>query len=324
MFRSQTSRFIASICTLSLAAMILAGCGGEGKALGIQPIPEPSRHDYSGAGYQSPNYHPYQTPSRVIPTGENRTHIGADYEPREQLQKITGGLRGGFTWYMGPSRDGVGVNRLINYDKDLTTRNGTTSALLSNDGFYPFKVQPRMRFGRGLSGGTVARIALFDARLLLNEILPPEFQIVDGGPYTGGAVNEGDIVVGAFPANEVTETCGTGAAACATNYFTTSNGATYTHRAFLTLPDDFTLADLQRATSIITHELLHALGIQGHVDSIEFPDSLMGTSGEFFPSVGFVIRPIDREALQIIYMSQHTQQFPLARSSFLPRPIRRP
>ena len=31
---------------------------------------------------------------------------------------------------------------------------------------------------------------------------------------------------------------------------------------------------------VIVHELLHALGIVGHVDSIEFPDSIMGTSGE--------------------------------------------
>ncbi len=51
------------------------------------------------------------------------------------------------------------------------------------------------------------------------------------------------------------------------------------------------------------------MGIQGHVDSIEFPDSLMGTAGEFIPNFGFVLSKIDREILQIMYMSQRTDLY---------------
>ena len=52
------------------------------------------------------------------------------------------------------------------------------------------------------------------------------------------------------------------------------------------------------------HEMMHALGIWGHVDHMEFPDSVMGSSGHFFPNWSFILRPIDREALQVMYMSQ--------------------
>ncbi len=49
------------------------------------------------------------------------------------------------------------------------------------------------------------------------------------------------------------------------------------------------------------------MGIRGHVDSVEFPDSIMGTAGEFIPNVGFILGKIDREVLQIMYMSQLTE-----------------
>ena len=61
--------------------------------------------------------------------------------------------------------------------------------------------------------------------------------------------------------------------------------------------------------TVIIHELLHALGIKGHVDSIEFPDSIMGTSGDFFPNPGFTIHRIDREVLQIMYMQKLTDRY---------------
>ena len=61
--------------------------------------------------------------------------------------------------------------------------------------------------------------------------------------------------------------------------------------------------------SVIVHELLHALGIQGHVDSVEFPDSIMGTSGEHIPNLGHIISKIDREVLQIMYMSQQSDLY---------------
>ena len=77
----------------------------------------------------------------------------------------------------------------------------------------------------------------------------------------------------------------------------------------LLIPDDFDTSEYMFPRTVIVHELLHALGIQGHVDSIEFPDSVMGTSGDFFPNPGFTIHRIDREVLQIMYMSQRTRTY---------------
>ena len=61
--------------------------------------------------------------------------------------------------------------------------------------------------------------------------------------------------------------------------------------------------------TIIVHELLHALGIWGHVDSVEFPDSILGTSGNYVPNLGFILSRTDREVLQIMYMSQRTDLY---------------
>ena len=63
------------------------------------------------------------------------------------------------------------------------------------------------------------------------------------------------------------------------------------------------------AREVIVHELLHAMGIHGHVDSVEFPDSLMGSSGEYIPNLGNIISKIDQEVLQIMYMSQRTDLY---------------
>ena len=79
--------------------------------------------------------------------------------------------------------------------------------------------------------------------------------------------------------------------------------------AFLRIPDDFDVSEYMYPRSVIVHELLHALGTSGHVDSVEFPDSVMGTSGEYIPNLGHVISRIDREVLQIMYMSQRTDLY---------------
>ncbi len=86
-------------------------------------------------------------------------------------------------------------------------------------------------------------------------------------------------------------------------------GTNYTRSAILRIPDDFDTSQYTFPRTVIIHEFLHALGIQGHVDSIEFPDSIMGTSGDFFPNPGFTIHRIDREVLQIMYMQQKTDTY---------------
>ena len=80
----------------------------------------------------------------------------------------------------------------------------------------------------------------------------------------------------------------------------------YTRSSILHIPDDFDASEYTYSRSVIVHELLHALGIWGHVDSVEFPDSIMGASGGYIPNLGHIISRIDREVLQIMYMSQET------------------
>lgn len=87
-------------------------------------------------------------------------------------------------------------------------------------------------------------------------------------------------------------------------YRWTDLAETRTTRAGLFIPDDFDTSQYTYPRSVIVHELLHALGIYGHVDSVQFPDSIMGTYGEHFPNPGHIIGRTDREILQIMYMSQ--------------------
>ena len=94
--------------------------------------------------------------------------------------------------------------------------------------------------------------------------------------------------------------------ACARNRTTIFD---FTSLSILYLPDDFDTSEYTYPRSVIVHELLHALGIQGHVDSIEFPDSIMGKAGEFIPNIGHIISRIDKEVLQIMYMSQRSDLY---------------
>ena len=110
---------------------------------------------------------------------------------------------------------------------------------------------------------------------------------------------ETDLIVFACPA---------GAVACAGNrpHLLYPNR---TRSAVVYIPDDFDTSQYTYPRSVIIHELLHALGIVGHVDSVEFPDSIMGTAGEYIPNLGHIISKIDREVLQIMYMSQRTDLY---------------
>lgn len=152
-------------------------------------------HNYTRSAYQSPNYHPHEMPSHAYIWG-NTVHIGGDLEPKEALRRIA--TVNGINYFIGASRDGVGVDRLRNYAMDLETKDGTVSSYLSDDGFYPFRVKPRILLGRGfedLDLDNEAFGALLDSVQILNDALPPEFQIKIAGDYYGGPIYEGDIVV---------------------------------------------------------------------------------------------------------------------------------
>ena len=238
--------------------------------------------------------------------------IGGDLEPRENLRHVV--TQNGIRYFMGASRDGVGVDRLRNYEHDLKTRDGTDRfRLLSDYGFYPFDVPPVVYLPPSLfsSGNAGILEALWHSISILNDALPPEFQIyvlAHDDPNVAYEIEpRGTIFVEIHSPDSISVRCGTGAVACAIN--TIDRIAGYTRYSHLYIPDDFDVSEYTYPRSVIVHELLHALGIWGHVDSVEFPDSIMGATGEYIPNLGHIISKIDREILQIMYMSQLTELY---------------
>ena len=280
--------------------LILAGCGGGGLE---GPV---AQFDYSNAAEVRHSYTPYATGSHgylwATSDDEREIYLGGDLESQERLRHVV--TDNGIRYFIGASRDGVGVDRLQNYEDDLITQNETDPEGLSGHGFLPFNVQPSLYFDPDLLAPENAGIvqALADSIFILNDILPPEFQILVVESRASISVNPGEIIVRLESPAAIRSICGTNAVACAQN----TSGTGHTVSSVLHLPDDFNVDEYTYPRSVIVHELLHALGIQGHVDSIEFPDSVMGTAGEHIPNLGYIISKIDREVLQIMYMSQRT------------------
>ena len=287
--------------------LVLGACGGGGNGPAVSEI-EPGL-DYSSSADEHHSYTAYETGSYAytVGRGDDATlvYIGGDLEPQENLRHIA--TDNGVRYFMGASRDGVGVDRLKNYEHDLLTSDDTDPfGLVTDDGFYPFIVQPQLyadtEFAAADNAGVL--IALASAIQILNDALPPEFQIDIQTTRTDETASTGEIFVRLESPETIASTCGTGAVACAIN--SRSLILNYTASSVLYIPNDLDTSEYMYPRKVIVHELLHALGIVGHVDSIEFPDSIMGTSGEYIPNLGFVISKIDREVLQIMYMSQRT------------------
>ncbi len=295
-------------CLAIVLALPVAGCGGGGG--GEVSVASVSQLDYSNTAAPRHSYAPYQTRSHVYTWSGGpevrEVYIGGDLEPREALRHVL--TENGIRYFMGATRDGVGVGRLKNYEHDLITQNEADPYGWDGHGFMPFIIAPLMYLDQELLAPENAGIlrALIDSVLIVNDALPPEFQIEIAGAIPNPTVAfTGTIVVNLEAAATIGSICSAGAVACARNSFNTISD--YTRSSILHVPDDLDTSGLMYPRSVILHELLHALGIWGHVDSVEFPDSIMGAAGEYIPNPGHVISKIDREVLQIMYMSQETE-----------------
>jgi len=281
--------------------LLLSACGGGSSTL--PEVPEQVVQPYTQAAAPIVSYHPYATPSNIYEWG-NTIYIGGDLEPREALREIQ--EIDGVKYYLGHSRDGVGVSRLENFEYDLITENDTVHPLFSDSGFFPFDVQPRLWLDPRFVNDEEALGTLLSSVFIVNDALPPEYQILFSGTLEERPfVNEGDIFVELLPPAVVRSLCD-GGVACAINT-THSLPYPHTYSARILFPDDIEIASY--AQEVLVHEFLHAMGIQGHVDSIEFPDSIMGAVGDFFPNPGFTMHRVDREILQIMYMSKITELY---------------
>ena len=300
------NRMIGAAALIGLLAVGACGGGGEEPALSVSDL------DYSNSASVRHSYTEYETGSYAysVTRGDAATlvYIGGDQEPRENLSHVW--TESDIRFFMGASRDGVGVDRLKNYEHDLLTSDDTDPfGLLNDDGFYPFLIQPHLYGDTKLAAASNAGIliALIDAIEILNDALPPEYQIDTQTTRTNETAYGGEIFVRLESPETIASICGTGAVACANS--TISETLKYTHSSVLYLPDDLDTSEYVFPRSVIVHELLHALGISGHVDSVEFPDSVMGGTGEYIPSLGHIISKIDREVLQIMYMNKRTDLY---------------
>ncbi len=291
--------------TLALVCLMLAACGGGGD--GQVSIGPEAPLAYSNTADTRHSYTPYTSGSHTYAFDRGdvvEIYIGGDVGPREDLRHVLT-ADNGIEYYMGASRDGVGVGRLTNYGTDLLTRDGTDLLGQSGDGFRPFLQQPKLfldpDFLEPENNGI--RRALYDSILILNDALPPEFQIQIWATRDAAIAYTNEIMVSLESPESISVTCSPTAVACARNYVPFGN---YTWSSVLRIPDDLDTTEYMYPRSVIVHELLHALGILGHVDSVEFPDSIMGTAGENIPNLGHIISKIDREVLQIMYMNQRT------------------
>ncbi len=284
-----------TMIALVATSLLLSACGGGGPS----PTAETGqRLAYSEKAHATYSYAPHVSGSNVSVPASETLAIGGDLEPRESLRHIVT-TNDGVRVSMGASRDGVGVHRLENYADDLKSRKIT-------DGFKPFRSQPVLVYDADLlrPENELLRIVVSSAWRILNDVLPPEFQIAVRGSRASGSARAGEIMVHLEPPASLHRRC-PGATACA--IYRTSGRSSLL--ADVLIPDDFDASEYRLAVKVVVHELAHALGIHGHVDSIEFPDSIMGGSGEYFPNLGHVISRIDREVLQIIYMSQRTDRY---------------
>ena len=286
-----------------LTTMAMVGCGGGGgDPLETGIAPASSTQDYSPSAGVRHSYTPFASPSHgyLLPISDDRTEVsfGGDLEPRQNIRHVS--TNDGIRYYFGPSRDGVGVNYLENFEKDLLSES-------SDADFAPFSVQPYLYFDSDLLKDKNSDIlkAVFDSVMILNDALPPEFQVDIRWEYPGGALQSGEILIDLDSPHVVRSECSASAIACARTWKTTGE----TWSSILFIPDDLDTSEFMFPRTVIVHELLHALGIWGHVDSIEFPDSIMGTSGNYLPNLGFILSRTDREVLQIMYMSQRTDLY---------------
>ena len=177
---------------LASGCLALTACGGGGGEVSMGSV---SQLDYSNTAAPRHSFTPYETRSHAyslrLSDDVTEVYIGGDLEPRESLRHVAT-TRNGIRYQMGAARDGVGVDRLVNYAHDLRTQDDTDPYELDGKGFYPFRVAPKLFVSDGLleDRNAVILAALLSSIRLLNDALPPEFQI----QYMGVREDDGEFI----------------------------------------------------------------------------------------------------------------------------------
>ena len=309
---------------IALILPILTACGGGGLVDAVDvsstELPEDQRSTTEGQPaepqigerqtLQGPGPHPGVVSTEPLVFGltglsprhlySGFTYIGSDVIPRIPLKTIDVSTTSSFRLSFGTLRDGMGDQRVRDY-------------LANFDDIHPFRagIHPRLRFPTGTTFDEAYET--FQASQILNAALPPEswitYTLDDPAPTlsllsSSTTIEEGDILVYHVSSTVITLLCGTDALACAypLDGSHIEPSAANRYASIIVLPNNLE-PDVERKVAV--HEIMHALSFSGHTDSIQFPDSLMGTAGDYFAFPGYVIHDIDREALQAVYLSNY-------------------
>ena len=225
----------------------------------------------------------------VIQFGNELRVGGAPPPARTDLAPVA--THGGATVRHGAVQDGVGAATLIDYlQRDATGR--------SEGNVLRWDAAPVVRYVEGATPGQVDE--LVRSVQLLNANLPRDFQLaVSATPVTAAA--EAGVTVANMPPGQILvefaersewETGFThGPEIGGWARFWQVNSVITTARVWLA-PDAG-----QLGTAI--HELVHALG-RDHPDPARFPDTIM-IPGVANDVEGYVLHPLDREALLAVY-----------------------
>ena len=193
----------------------------------------------------------------------------------------------------GTVRDGVGAATLIDYlQRDATDRQTRPGTI------FRFYAAPTVRYVEGTTAAEIDEIVL--AVQLINANLPPAYQLtVDATPVSAaddaaslGALAGGEILVEYDRREdwEISYTAGSDQTGLA---LTQRSGSVSTvARVWV---DDTRAHD---SMAILVHELGHALG-RFHPDPARFPGTVMNSMVTAVE--GYVLHPLDREALLAVY-----------------------
>ena len=284
----------AAACAAALIALAACGGGGGGSTSDIAPIPE------SDPPEQQQPQQPEQPPTTSLPfplTSGDRQYAGVDLRDSPLGTLPTVGTRAGATIRYGVLNDGVGALAVTNYLFDISSQ-GT---------FQRFASAPALR----VIGPSTARERELVAQVVeaVNLSLPLAYRIQIEAPLSGLSLRDAVNSQGSYfrSGRERPNTIHIEFLDCAAyvncggasgTTWTIENAGHRNDHAYVQIARGTTAYNIEvLAQSLVAHEILHSLGMDGHVSTI---DSIMHPN--YIPSgLHSILHPLDREGLQALY-----------------------
>ena len=274
------------------AALFLAACGGGGG--GTEPVtmepempttpetaPEPETME--------PEPEPESTALEFPMTVGNLQHVGIE-QARSQLDRLpSAGERGGIDIRYGALQDGAGRGTIEAYLSEALVYEGRVSR---------FPTAPEVRVFHTATAHEQAIVA--DAIEAINLSLPPAMQMQIGDPLLGTDEFVDNTIEVVFVDCPGWHRCGQVAASTATNISRDAQGEQTRRQSQVVFArNTFSHVSYRHGRILMAHELLHALGVDGHV-STQF-DTIMQASDHYTLATRSLLTPLDREVLNVLY-----------------------